>query len=301
MSLALKFSALIFAVALLTAIASPAESEDVKIGDTLESVRKALGEPRGLIMDETYQLLQYDRGRVELHDGFVSSVNIVSEEEAERMRIERERIAEERRLAEAARRERLRIEGLETLEQVLSDPEYAALSAGKQVAFWKSFKKRYPDVPLGEEYASALERHRLELEQRQLEQRIATLESRVREAESRAAQAEWEASRENNRRYTSFVSYAYPVHYPRARRSKKCAPKRTYATSDVCQPSIKGHANRYAKSSRSSKASYKSSYSSSYSSPYVTSYKSPYVTSYNSPYRTCRSEGSALTSFRLKY
>jgi hypothetical protein len=297
----LKIHSLIVAVTLLTAVASFAASQDVKLGDTFASVKAALGEPRGFIKDSTYQLLQYDRGRVELHDGLVSSVNIVSEEEAERMRIKRERFAEERRLAAALRREQLRIEGLQALEQVRSDPEYDALSAEKQVAFWKSFKKRYPDVPLGEEYASALERHKLELEHQEMEQRIAALESRVREAESRADQAEWETSRDNSRRYTFYSAYTYPVYYPRHRRSNKCVPKSRYTSAAACQPSIKGPANRHTKSSRRSSATYKSPYTTSYTSPYVTHYKSPYVTSYSSPYTTCRSQGSALTSFRLKY
>ena len=297
---------LISTVVLFAALPMLANARDVMIGDTLDVVKDALGEPRGYMKSEDYQLLQYERGLVELHDGLVSSVSLVSEQDAEKRRIERERIAEERRLARATRREELRIEGQEILEQVRNDPEFAALPAAEQVEFWRSFKKRYRDVPPGEEYAAVLERHKQELEQQALEHRIADLESRVREAESRVAQAEEEVARasyDNRRRYVSYGTYAYsyPTYYRPSRYSHTSVSKHKYGLRYTCKPTIKAQGYRHVKKSSRHYTSCKSPRCSSYKSPYVTSYKSPYYTSCKSPYTTTRNCGSAQVSFRAKY
>jgi hypothetical protein len=180
-------------IGLLLLIAAGSALAGIAPGDTAAEVRRALGEPEGYLRAEGYELLYYERGKVELREGVVTAVNLVTEEEARALRQHRRREAARQREAEARRRSRLIVEGEEALAVLLTDPEFLSASAERQVARWRRFARRYPYTPLPDQYADALERLAEQREREAHAQRIAALEDRVRDAERKAEEAEFRA------------------------------------------------------------------------------------------------------------
>src|SRR6056297_3008825 len=94
---------------LLVMLPLAAMAEEVLVGDSKEDVLSALGEPRGRIASGEYELLDYERGRIELQDGKVVSVDLMSPRQLARSKAEAaRRREEERRREEQRRRERHR-------------------------------------------------------------------------------------------------------------------------------------------------------------------------------------------------
>jgi hypothetical protein len=201
-------------------------------------VDQALGEARGYMAYGSTEVLMYERGRVELKDGVVSSVRLISEEELARRKEEQER----QRLAEEERRALLYVEGTALRDKKLEDVLFTSAPAAERMAYWRTFRSRYPMVDITEPYALALRELEIDLaskaQEADTQRQIAELERRVSEAERRARTAEDEARR--SRSTTHFVSYAgYPVgrsyyygrpwKYPRSYYSKY--PASYYGTS----------------------------------------------------------------------
>jgi hypothetical protein len=178
---------------------------EIRPGDKLEQVRVKLGAPRGQAESGGRLLLYYERGEVELQDGVVTRVALLSRDAHEAESARRAAEAQSLREAEEIRRARLRAEGEALKARQLADPDFRGASAARQVAFWEDFVRRYPDVPGHEELLLA----RLRLaEQRQQErreaentERFARLEARLAESEARALAAE---QRPERRVYRSF-------------------------------------------------------------------------------------------------
>jgi len=182
---------------------------DIRVGDPAELVRALLGEPRGYLGSAGHEILVYPRGKIEIRDGLVVDVDLVSSEEAERLRSERERALAQRRAQEARERERLRIEGIKVKEDALSDPGFPSLSPSARLAFWREFSMTYPDVPVDLELAKARAMVREEQKRRRDELRLVALERRLAEAERQAERAEREA-REARRRWNRYDVWYVP-------------------------------------------------------------------------------------------
>ena len=214
----------------------PVADEGLAVGDLSADVHRVLGEPQGYIKSGGTEFLLYDRGRVELKDGVVTGVDLVSAETAEAMRLAREQQRAARAEASRRRRETLREAG-ETLRlQKLGDPAFQSAAAGEQLAFWQQFRRRYRDVNVDFEYAQALARHRQELEKDALERRLAELERRLDDTAERARRAELEAEEARRRSYSTVYYRHSPVVYARGpvvtcptpvvRKSKPCYTSR---------------------------------------------------------------------------
>ncbi len=162
----------------------------VEVGDSYEVVLARLGQPDGYIKTETISWLYYERGTVKLEEGRVVEAELVSAQRAEARRIREREEWERRRIVQAEQQmQRLR-EGWELKQARRTDPSFLAASGSQQVAFWREFRTRYPEIPVHEEYALALERYQDERERawrdRDRERRIAELEDRLQRAEHRA-------------------------------------------------------------------------------------------------------------------
>jgi hypothetical protein len=203
-----------------------AAAGDMGVGASIEEVHAALGRPNGYIKVGAHEMLVYDRGRVELRDGLVTDFHLVSEEEARARKLERKRRRSERLAAERERREQLRVDGKALKQEKQSDPLFAALSARERLAFWRTFRKRYPDVDVDAEYAAALAERERELEQELLQRRVDALEQRVAAAEQRARRAEPEAAWAGSTSRRVYVNYTAPVIY--------CPPRRKPPARPVC-------------------------------------------------------------------
>ncbi|RKX32900.1 MAG: hypothetical protein DRP71_11375 [Verrucomicrobia bacterium] len=128
----------------------------VNPGDAADSVRAELGLPNGLIEVGTDRILFYERGEVVLKNGRVVKHNLMTEIEfAEKSRREAERKALLAQLAEERRLQR-EAEGLALKQSRLDDATFAGLPAVERVTFWRTFRKRYPMVPIDLELGTAL-------------------------------------------------------------------------------------------------------------------------------------------------
>lgn len=192
---------------------------DPQIGDPAARVRELLGEPRGSIRSGTVEMMQYDRGRVVIREGVVAELELVSEEVATAQKLERARQAEDLQRARDLWREQQRVAGIEIRDRAVNSPEFQSSSGTRQVEFWTSFRRRYPDVPVDPEYTAALARRDSESAKAETDRRLASMELRVAEADARARQAEADAKqaeRNNRRRYVYYAPpygghYTYPV------------------------------------------------------------------------------------------
>ena len=191
----------------------------LELGDSVEQVEAELGRADSYIQIGDRKVFYYDRGTVEAVNDEVVEMELVSQEEADAIRQRRE---EAKARMEAERREKAlarHAEGIELRERKLNDTSFMNASASKRVAFWRSFRNRYPNVELGIEYEEAL--RELQLDRKLAKQeasdqaRIAQLERRVLEAEVRAAHAQEVAYDEARRRdrVRSYPAYPYPSVY----------------------------------------------------------------------------------------
>lgn len=138
----------------LSALAGGLDPE-IEVGDARAFVVEILGEPDGRMGGGSYEKLFFERGAVELEDGKVVAADLVSESEAAKRKAARLMKEQERQRAAAAARETRIKEGQAVLKQKLADKQFAAAPASQQVAYWKSFQKKYPEVNVSRHLAAA--------------------------------------------------------------------------------------------------------------------------------------------------
>jgi hypothetical protein len=211
----------------LAVMAGPAcMAADIHRGDSLECVISCLGQPQGYMQTDHRSVLYYERGRVELEHGRVVSASLISPEAACARRIERSRQEELARQAAAKRA----AEGQALRDGKLCEPAFLALPANSRFAYWQTFMRNYPGVPVGMDYEVAQREVRAEAAAMQAEadrmRQYAELQDRAVFAEQRAAEAEALARQS----YSSFSSYSYPLfvhspHFIRPPINPSCMPQ----------------------------------------------------------------------------
>jgi hypothetical protein len=139
-------------LALILAAAVRAAAADVSVGDPRDRVVDELGRPLGSASRGSIEVMYYERGYVELVDGRVTVVKLVSKAQAAE-----NRRADEARAQDAARahQERVRL-AEEEIRRLQADASFRSLSAKEQVARWQDLKKEYPEATLPAEYDQAL-------------------------------------------------------------------------------------------------------------------------------------------------
>lgn len=163
----------------LVASATPfAVAAAVEPGASLEEVRATLGTPKGQVNVGGRQLVYYDRGEIELRQGRVVRVGLLTaEEHAAQVAWDERRRAEQK-----SRRERLVAEGIAIRDGKLADATFLAAPVAYQVAFWENFSRSHPGVPCAEPLTIARLKLNEELEQKQRREeefsRLAELEAR---------------------------------------------------------------------------------------------------------------------------
>ena len=167
-----------------------AGAEEIKVGDTTEAVVRELGKPQGRITSGAYELYIYSRGKVEFKNGSVTTVELVSEEEAAARRLEQEKRRQEAEQRTQAAQERRQLEGNKVLAERLADTSFRAQSAGDQLAYWDVFQKQYPEIDIGTLYANLARQYQVEAEQARVREQLADLQQRTAAAEARALRAE---------------------------------------------------------------------------------------------------------------
>ena len=158
----------------------------VRPGDTRVDVVTELGKPTGFIRIGNEETLYFERGSVQLRGGKVVTADLISAEEVRERRLAAERAEAEQARVAAETRARLKVEGEAVLKVMLADPEFIAAGPEIQVARWRDFMQKYPDVPVAEYYLPALKRYSEIQTHGAQDQRIAELEWQVKQAEYKA-------------------------------------------------------------------------------------------------------------------
>ncbi len=161
------------------ALSAASLAAEVTPGDTLDQAVAALGAPRGRLQVAGRNLVYFERGEIEVHDGRVTRVALATLEE-HAARLARE---EQQRSVREARRNELIVAGTAERDAKLADENFRGAPLAYQVAYWQNFAARYPGVSVSEplaivrlkrneqlEQQAREERRREELEERQLAQ-----------------------------------------------------------------------------------------------------------------------------------
>ena len=216
------------AACLLVARMGPHCAGAVVAGDPVDRVFEELGPPESYIHINGTQVLYYERGKVQVTDEVVVSAELVSAEEAVRLRREREMERLQREEELRVLRERRSREGADVLESMLADPGFMSRPPAQRLSRWRALRRDYPETPMPEDYFVAMREREQELKEVRAAQRI-------RELEDQVARAEEEASRARGGAYTAGyfgasvppITYVYPVGYHvdtfhHGRRAERC-------------------------------------------------------------------------------
>ena len=128
-----------------------ARAADPDVGDTREKVTDELGNPNGHIVAGHNEFLFYDRGTVELANGKVTIVRLLTDDQ---LAAKQAAAAEQARLAEAQQK-KLAADGIAEKERTLADAVFAKKSPADQLAYWLQFAKKYPGVAIGDQLKQA--------------------------------------------------------------------------------------------------------------------------------------------------
>jgi hypothetical protein len=172
-------------LAILLLLAAPmlAHATDVHPGDSLDDVQSALGMPNGHAQIDNNLTLFYDRGQVQLVDGKVTRLDLLSPEAFAAQQAQQK--------ADDARNAQLRAqntaEGQALKAQKLSDPAFAAESPADQLSFWQTFSLRYPEVPSADAYNIALARQQEQLAAQERDREVTAQQQEIAAQQQRIA------------------------------------------------------------------------------------------------------------------
>lgn len=185
---------------LALALSTASFAAEVAPGDTLAEAVAALGAPRGRLQVAGRHLVYFERGEIELRDGRVTRVDLLTPEE-QAARLARE---EQQRSMRETRRNELIAAGTAERDAKLADENFRSAPLAYQVTYWQNFAARYPGVAISEPFTIA----RLKLAEQ--------LEEKAREARQREelAQRQFAAERERTEFYPLYTGSYYRCSRP---------------------------------------------------------------------------------------
>ena len=130
-------------------------AETISIGEGRSEVIKRLGKPQGQAVTAQQETLFYKQGSIDLTNGWVSAVRMISPEKTQQ---ERKRLRDDAaaRTAQAEKKRQSRIrEGISQKLKMCADPDFQDLSPGERLTYWIKFQDTYPDVPVTNEIDAA--------------------------------------------------------------------------------------------------------------------------------------------------
>lgn len=155
-------NALRIAIPMLMAATLVAMAEDPKLGDSKDTVLDSLGNPKGRMVLKNLEALFYDRGSVELTDGKVSAVKLVTAEQLAKKQADQ--AEQDRKNAES--RAKLIAEGAAEKQRMLADPAFVRKTPAEQADAWRKFAARYPGVDVAGELQVAQQDANAEAQQK---------------------------------------------------------------------------------------------------------------------------------------
>lgn len=221
-----------------TVTAEPMASQ----GDSVASVLKEMGTPRGHLRYDDTEILLYDTARIEAKGGVVTRAQALQEEAAPTPRT-------------VVKSGDDWMEGATLKARKLLDPNFVSASAADRLAFWTAFRQRYPNVSVDEEYTATHRdwqvEQRAQVEARQQEHRISELEQRVAAAEATARDAERRVRRSTINETVYVYQPAPVVSYNTYRPGISVSGSWGYPSVAVqpiyggCRPPLRPHASHY--------------------------------------------------------
>ncbi len=158
-------------------------------GDTKASVLAELGNPIESVKSGDYEMLTFERGKVELLQGLVVSSDLISTKELEARKLAQKKSAKVQGVANKP--SGTEKDGIAAKSRLLNSDEYQAMTVSKKVEALKSFNQKHPGVNLTDVLLPLLK----ELEQNQKEAakdaKIALLEQQVKDAKLQSVRAYW--------------------------------------------------------------------------------------------------------------
>lgn len=130
-----------------------AAADEIAIGDSKEKALDVLGAPKGQMAVGGGLLLLYDRGTVTIEKGKVTGTTIVSEAEAQAAAEEKARQEAARKAARAVAVARRKADGLAEKRKKEVDEDFLAKPAKVRLAYWRTFRKKYPEVSVDDKIA----------------------------------------------------------------------------------------------------------------------------------------------------
>lgn len=158
----------------------------------LTEVEKILGKPQGKLEMGTNITLYYDRGLIDLVDGKVVKVHLVSPEEAILLRQAREREFEELKRQAENNRKRLTLDGQLALKKILADKKFEKQSPQERVAFWQDFQLQYPYTDIGTRLVDAMKEAGFQKQQRANQEEVVRLKAAMTTIHKRLLQLDAE-------------------------------------------------------------------------------------------------------------
>ncbi len=170
------------------------DSLAIQNGDTRDSVVSVLGEPNGIIKSGDYEMLSYERGKIEFRDGLVVSVNILSPEELILKKDNAKALAEKK---EKEKNEFIKLKhqrGLELREKIQTSTVFPEFAGRRKVEILKNFRSNYPDIDITDLLLPALAEMEKEIEEMEHQNKIVELEQRIDDAKLEELRARWRES-----------------------------------------------------------------------------------------------------------
>lgn len=169
-------------------------SYSIEIGATREMVLSELGTPKGVIKSGNYEMFSYERGKVKLRDGLVTTANIISVKELNLKKEKSALLAKQRAHEKEKFIKSNHQRGLVLREKIATSKVFPEFSGQRKVKILKDFSKTYPDIDIADLLNPAIK----EMEQEQVnidqQNKIAELERKIDDAKMEALRAQWRES-----------------------------------------------------------------------------------------------------------
>ena len=183
-------------ILIMTALVSLScsESHGIQNGDQRNSVISVLGEPDGIIKSGDYEMLSYERGKIEFRDGMVISANLLSPEELIAKKTKDKALSEKN---EKEKNEFIKLKhqrGLELRKKILTSSVFPEFSGRRKVEILKNFRSNYPGIDITDLLLPALTEMEKEIDEMEQQNKIIELKHRINDAKLEALRARWRES-----------------------------------------------------------------------------------------------------------
>jgi hypothetical protein len=170
------------------------ESHGIQNGENRDRVISELGAPDGIIKSGDYEMLSYERGKIELRDGLVISVNLLSQEDLIAKKKNDKALSEKK---EKEKNEFIKLKhqrGIELREKILTSSVFPEFSGRRKVEILKNFRSNYPDIDITDLLLPALDEMEKEIDEMEQQNKIVELEQRINDAKMEELRARWRES-----------------------------------------------------------------------------------------------------------